>query len=184
MKRRTMRRREVPGTARYLTFTCQRRLPLFRPDAIKDLFIDRLTHTVRSLSIDLLAWVVMPDHVHLIVYSENGAVSMTRFTHALKRPFALEVLNRWRTLNAAILTRLMHGDGHRFWQTGGGFDRNVFGDELIEKIRYVHGNPVRRGLSERAVDYRWSSAAAYAGAACTGPDIRFDLLPKAKIEVT
>ena len=184
MKRRTMRRREVPGTARFLTFTCHRRLPLLRPDAIKDVFIDRLTRTAVTLGVDVLAWVVMPDHVHLIVYAEDAGVSMTRFTHALKRPFALEVLNRWRALNAPILARLEHGDGHRLWQTGGGFDRNVVGDELVEKIRYIHGNPVRRGLVGRAADYRWSSAAAYDGMPCVGPVIRFGLLPAAKIDVT
>lgn len=58
-----------------------------------------------------------------------------RFMHALKRPFALEVLNRWQKLDAKILPRLLHDGGHRFCQTGGGYDRNVIGDELLEKFR-------------------------------------------------
>lgn len=46
-----------------------------------------------------------------------------------------------------------------FWQRGGGYDRNVRGeDALREKIGYIHANPVRRGLVERAEDWVWSSA--------------------------
>lgn len=177
MKRRTMRRREIERTGRFLTFCCFRRLPLFQNERICDHFIERLTRVASELSVDVLAWVVMPDHVHLVVHAQSPGVTMTRFTHALKRPFALEVLNRWRTLNAPILQHLQHKDGHRFWQTGGGFDRNVLGGELREKIQYIHNNPIRRRLVGRAEDYRWSSAAAYDGRPWPGPAIDLSLLP-------
>ena len=48
---------------------------------------------------------------------------------------------------------------YRFWQDGGGYDRNyVTPVEIRKQIDYIHNNPVRRGLVENAVDYRWSSA--------------------------
>jgi putative transposase len=48
---------------------------------------------------------------------------------------------------------------HRFWQRGGGYDRNLRSDrDIYEKIRYVHLNPVRRGLAKDAGDWPWSSA--------------------------
>jgi putative transposase len=51
----------------------------------------------------------------------------------------------------------------RFWQAGGGYDRNIFtAEELWEKIKYIHENPVRRKLVTIATDWRWSSAADYA----------------------
>lgn len=52
----------------------------------------------------------------------------------------------------------------RFWQAGGGYDRNV-GDEstLRTMIDYIHQNPVRRGLVDRPEDWIWSSARWYAG---------------------
>ena len=49
--------------------------------------------------------------------------------------------------------------GYRFWQRGGGYDRNLRSvADVYEKIDYVHCNPVRRGLVARAEDWRWSSA--------------------------
>lgn len=49
-----------------------------------------------------------------------------------------------------------------FWQRGGGYDRNLSSvRDIHEKIRYVHENPVRRGLTPRAEDWPWSSAAAW-----------------------
>ena len=158
-----MRRRETAGTARFLTFSCYHGFELFRNPRVADRFVERLTRASADASVDVLAWVVMPEHVHLIAFADPADTSMTRFTHGVKRPFALEILNRWRALGAAILPKLLHGTGHRFWQAGGGHDRNVVGTELLEKIRYVHLNPVRRGLVERSAAYRWSSAAAYEG---------------------
>lgn len=72
---------------------------------------------------------------------------------------------RWRALDAPVLARLEDDSGDvRFWQRGGGYDRNVRDrDELMEKIRYVHLNPVRRGLVERPEEWAWSSARWYDG---------------------
>jgi len=57
------------------------------------------------------------------------------------------------------------GETHyRFWQRGGGYDRNVVeADTLYRLIQYVHANPVRRGLCQRPEDWLWSSAVDFAG---------------------
>jgi len=184
MKRRRMRRIEDAGTARFLTFKCYRGLPLFRNAKIADTFTVHLAHVAAKRDVSVLCWVIMPNHVHLIVFPNDPAVTMRAFTHSLKRPFSLSVLNRWRKLDAAILTKLRHGDEHRFWQTGGGYDRNVVGTELLEKIRYVHANPLRWKLVNRPCDWRWSSAGAYDGLAGIGPEIDFGLLPPLDIDLT
>jgi putative transposase len=52
----------------------------------------------------------------------------------------------------------------RFWQTGGGFDHNIFNEHpLHEVIRYIHQNPVRRGLVDEALEWKWSSARFWEG---------------------
>ncbi|MBI1374711.1 MAG: hypothetical protein GC159_18485 [Phycisphaera sp.] len=83
---------------------------------------------------------------------------------ALKRPVSdaakahLVVTNQSDWL-ARLTVRKGDRDVFRFWQPGGGYDRNIYSDdELIEKISYIHNNPVRRGLVERAIDWPWSSA--------------------------
>jgi putative transposase len=154
---------EQPGHARFLTFSCYRRLPLLRNDGIRRLFLEQLRQTCMDQHIRLLAWVLMPEHVHLIVFPES-APDLRRFTHSLKQPVAQAVLRRWKQLHAPILPRIAYPGGYRFWQTGGGFDRNMFEPEVIWRtIDYMHHNPVRSGLVAAALDYPWSSARWYAG---------------------
>ena len=152
VERKKLRRLEVPGTARLLTFSCYRRLPLFGNDRIKDRFVEHLCRATHSADANVFAWVVMPEHVHLVLLLEGRTVES--FLRSLKSPFASEVLARWRQLRAPILDAV----GNTFWQRGGGYDRNVFGDELLEKIRYCHANPVDRRLCGTSIDWRWSSA--------------------------
>jgi putative transposase len=53
---------------------------------------------------------------------------------------------------------------HRFWQRGGGYDRNIVTPKTAYlEIDYIHHNPVRRGLCVHPADWIWSSAADYAG---------------------
>jgi putative transposase len=64
-----------------------------------------------------------------------------------------------------LCDRQPNGDvNYRFWQRGGGYDRNVHEPKTLRKmIEYIHDNPVRRGLVKEAVDWPWSSARYYAG---------------------
>ncbi len=161
--RRRLHRVEGIGQARFLTFSCHRRLPLLDHEGIRELFLARLAKVCELERVRLLAWVVMPEHVHLVVFPE-AEPDIKRFSHSLKRPVAEAVLRRWKELGAPILRRIAHGAGHRFWQTGGGYDRNLLTPDAVrEKIQYLHDNPVRRGLATVATDYAWSSARGYAG---------------------
>ena len=157
--RRQLCRIEDPSHARYLTCSCYRRLALFGNDRIKDAFAQRLAFVRIEMSFELYAWVLMPDHFHLLM-RPGPAGDVTRVLRRLKARFARLVLGRWTELDAPILARLRDADDRlRFWQPGGGYDRNITSaDELHEKIGYIHANPVRRGLAARPVDWRWSSA--------------------------
>jgi putative transposase len=166
--RKRLRRHEVPGTARFLTFSCFRRYPLLKNDAIKSEFVRRFSLHSQATKVDVLAWVVMPNHAHLLIHSEQTNVAV--FLQQLKGQFAQAVIRRWRGLNAPVLDHIITKNGPRFWQVGGGYDRNVMGDELLEKVRYCHANPVRACLASKSVDWPWSSARRYeARADATGP---------------
>jgi putative transposase len=158
-QRRTRRRYEAPGQARYLTCSCFHRLALFGNDRIKDAFVERLTLVINRTGCNLFCWVVMPEHFHLLLRPVLPRVTVTHFLMSLKRPFAALVLDRWRELGAKVLRRVRDSKGQEhFWQEGGGYDRNVYSrDELLEKIAYIHMNPVRRGLVARPEDWQWSS---------------------------
>ncbi len=160
-----VRRIEHPNHARFLTFSCYQRLPLFDNNAIKDAFVTQLSQTRDRTGFKLFAWVVMPEHVHLVLTPNLPEYSVSRVLWWLKRDFAKRIIARWRELDEPVLTKITDPQGSpRFWQRGGGYDRNlVAGPELDEKIAYVHANPVRRGLVERDTDWEWSSARWWAG---------------------
>jgi putative transposase len=169
MRRVHRKRFEIEGQPRFLTFSCYKQLPLFTNDATKQAFVDCLAETHEKHKVKLLAWVIMPDHVHLLLVPDLPESSMPTVLRSLKQSFSQRVVNRWIELNAPILQRITDARGiRRFWQRGGGYDRNICTDEeFFEKIEYIHNNPVRRGLVEFALDWPWSSARWYAGE-CAG----------------
>jgi len=164
-KYKTRRRFETLDEVRFLTFSCYDNLSLFNNDAIKDEFVRSLDAARQRTECCIIAWVVMPNHAHLLVAPSLPRYPVPVFLKYLKGPFAVKVLNRWRQLNAPILPRLVdrRGRGH-FWQVGGGYDRNIDSkNEYDEKFDYIHLNPFRAGLVDDPVDWRWSSAPWYAG---------------------
>mgnify|MGYP002625448905 CR=1 FL=1 len=162
--RKTRKRFEHPNELRFLPFSCYRRLQLFNRPAIRDRFVEHLGAVQQATRFELFAWVVMPEHVHLLIVPNLPDEPVSRVLEQLQGPFAKQVLARWRELDAPILQRLVDATGrHHFWQAGGGYDRNIFTSrESQEKFHYIHNNPVSRGLVDRAVDWRWSSARWYA----------------------
>ncbi|MEQ8771005.1 MAG: hypothetical protein RIB60_10915 [Phycisphaerales bacterium] len=115
------------------------------------------------LAFRVIAWVIMRDHVHLILLPDAGQIGP--ILRGIKQGFGQRMIHRWRECGAQVLTQMTDPQGTtRFWQRGGGYDRNVRDlGELREKIRYIHTNPVRRGLAERETDWAWSSARDYQG---------------------
>ncbi|MGA8940271.1 MAG: transposase [Acidobacteriaceae bacterium] len=86
----------------------------------------------------VLGYVVMPEHVHLVV-SEPKHAPLSKAVQALKLSVAVQSVKR------------------PFWQVRY-YDFNVFtGRKLAEKMRYMHRNPVKRGLVEKPEDWKWSS---------------------------
>ena len=145
---------------RFLTFGCYRRLPLLQTDWAKDAVVSYLAHTKTRLGYQLFAYVVMPDHVHLLLHPEVDVATVRRILSALKTRTASLILDRLRAEDPALVAKATSSNGTaHLWQPGGGYDRNIFSrDEFLEKARYIEENPVRNGLVERAEEYRWSSA--------------------------
>lgn len=162
MYRKRFRRIES-GTARFITFSTYRRLPLFTHDAIKDLFATSLASARERDGFALYAWVVMPEHVHLLMQPRQRSLSQT--TATLKSSLARRVIARWHALDAPILLRLRDDQGRtRFRQRGGGFDRVVRdAEESHRELGYIHENPVTRELAATPTDWAWSSARWYRG---------------------
>jgi len=166
--RKTSRRWNPGRGVHYVTFSCYRRLPLLGVSAIRDVFVDALARARKRHGFKLLAWVVMPEHVHLMLVptaDKGGGSPLSSILIAIKKPVASAALNRWKKLRWSGLASITDSKGRaRFWQSGGGFDRNVRDlSELGREVVYIHQNPVERGLAARSTGWAWSSARWYAG---------------------
>jgi putative transposase len=161
--RRTRKAWNIDGNAHCLTFSCFKRQPFFRSERTPKWFLETVDRARRKTPFDLWAYVVMPEHVHLVLLPHDG-VRMESILWQLKRPMTRRVIAWVEKNHPAFLGRMTetHRNGsvtYRFWQPGGGYDRNLRSvADAHEKIHYVHGNPIRRGLVDRAEDWIWSSA--------------------------
>ena len=164
-RRKRLQRFEIPGAPRYLTFSCHGRLPLLGSAALRDAFAAHLESIHARGAFRLFAWVIMPEHVHLVLVPSHPEWPVPAILRTIKRPFARRVIRRWRELNAPVLERLVDASGgNRFWLRGGGYDSNIESPDLLSVvIKYTHLNPERRGLVLDPRDWRWSSARWYEG---------------------
>lgn len=171
--RKTRRSSNEAGHLHFLTFSCWKRWPLLSKDRSREWCIDALESTRRELDVAIVAYVIMPEHLHLLVWPRRRDYEVRRILAAIKSPVSRQAkAHLVATEQRAWLDRLTarHGDRtvFRFWQPGGGFDKNLWSDRPIENvIAYIHANPVRRGLVDRPTDWFWSSAAAHAGLRAT-----------------
>ncbi len=179
--RKRVKSYNLPGHAHELTFSCFLRQPLLTKDRTRRWFVDALESARRRHQFDIWAYVIMPEHVHVLVWPKQAAYKISRIRTALKAPVHCKAIKYLRQYAPAFLEKLQdrqpNGDVHyRFWQRGGGYDRNVVEPfTLLQMIEYIHNNPVRRGLVEQPTDWVWSSARFYAGQ--SNVPIRMDALP-------
>jgi putative transposase len=156
--RKRLRRFEVFLGVRLLTCSTRWRLPLFDQDWVKGEFVASLGRTRAHHGFALLAWVLMPEHFHLLLIPRLPESPVDVILNMLKSGMSKRVLARWREEEPPAKV----GSAERFWQAGGGHDRNVDGD-AADAIGYIHLNPVRRGLVREPTEWPWSSARWYAG---------------------
>jgi putative transposase len=144
------RRRFDDGFPRELTFSCFRRIPFLAKDRARRWFLDALERARSRWPVDLWAWVIMPEHVHILVSPRDPSVPLGRFVGEIKEYTARPAI-RWLESHApSFLSRMTVQEGQvtrrRFWQPGGGYDRNVRETRtLASMMEYIHHNPVRRG---------------------------------------
>jgi putative transposase len=144
-----------------LTLSCHRRLKLFTADAVRKSFLTALDGARKEFDYEVWAYVIMPEHVHVLANPRQRAYDIQAFRTKLKKDSGLLGMSFIRA-DPVTLANLAVKEGsllrHRFWQDGKGYDRNLWTPHLIWKsIRYIHGNPVQRGLCETPAEWPWSS---------------------------
>jgi putative transposase len=137
-----LERRQGEGDLQFVTFSCYQRRDHLENAAARDLFEEALARMCRCHQFDVFGYVVMPEHVHLLL----GEPAKNLLAVALQ------------ALKISVSKRAKESP---FWQARY-YDFNVFTwSKRVEKLDYIHWNPVKRGLVEKPEDWLWSSCRYY-----------------------
>jgi len=126
----------------FITFSCHHRDPLLADPHACDVFEQTLERVRQWYGFFVCGYVIMPEHVHLLISEPERSTLARGSAHQLRPP-----------------------EGSPFWLPRY-YDFNVWSeDKRVEKLRYMHRNPVKRGLVERPEGWLWSSFRHYASGA-------------------
>jgi putative transposase len=132
------------GIQRYfLTICTHNRTEFLRDTETVEMVVDRFLRTSREQRIAIVAYCVMPDHVHLLVDGESDDADLTQFVKLAKQHTGY-----W----------FKRKQGKRLWQKG--YYEHVLRDEERTEnvVLYIIANPVRKNMVERPLDYpHWGS---------------------------
>jgi putative transposase len=140
-------------------------LDLLKPDTVKQIIINSIQFLKDEQAIKIFAYVIMHNHLHLILSSENLPVNICRF----KSHTAKKIIKYYKS-NQNLVTRKLtvlkpkddQNSKHQFWQEGYCPKQIMSHDILQQKIDYIQCNPVRKGYVDSPEKWKWSSARNFA----------------------
>jgi putative transposase len=165
------------GQSHFITFCCYHRHRLFATDASRRIFESALERVRRSYRLYIYGYVIMREHIHLLVSEPQpeGAPFKPGFGLSgdvdwLSKDKHSTLADALKSLKQGVARRLISNAEH-FWQKRY-YDFNIRNyPQFVEKLRYIHRNPVKRGLCDRPEDWPWSSFRHYA----TGAEGRVEI---------
>jgi putative transposase len=166
-----LRRFHHSGQSHFVTMSCYHRHPRFNTPATCDLFLRCLEEMRRRFTMHIYGYVVMPEHVHLLVSEPKATVPQVRVRSLdanlcpHPNPDHPTLAHALHFLKLSFTKRLpgLTGEAGSFWQKRY-YDRNIHDeDEFKVKLRYLHRNPVKRGLVTNPAGWKWSSFATTPG---------------------
>ena len=149
----------LPGALHYVTGIVRHRIPIFRQQKCCQAFLEACAELLRRWPSKLIAFVIMPDHFHLIVNPRDGDIQ--GFAGALKSLSARRILEVTKDIRFKLRNPAKDGSIHQVWQDS--FKALPLWSlwMIWQKINYIHSNPVRARLVKSGKDYRWTSFRAF-----------------------
>jgi len=156
--------------AHFITFSCYRRRRLLDHDRTKQIVVDVLAGQLAKQGSRCLGFVVMPDHVHaLLWFPQTGQLS--------------SLMKQWKQRSSFHIKAFVRESMHRYASTFAAtepvwqpryYDFNVYSEKiLLQKVQYMHENPVRAGMADSPCAWVFSSARWYDRGDCVGVPIGF-----------
>ena len=148
----------------FITCSCYRRLPFLHSVRARNVFVKILGEVRDQYGFALVGYVVMPEHIHLLI-SEPAKGTPSTVMQVLKQRVSRQLRRKRREIVSVTQLRLRFGgqdnSPRQFWQRRF-YDFNVWSrKKKIEKLGYMHNNPVKRKLVRHPRDWPWSSFSFY-----------------------
>jgi REP element-mobilizing transposase RayT len=146
--------------AYYLTSVPKNRLPVFRLDEFKNVACGALNEARKSGKFLILAYVIMPDHLHVISDNAKKPSEIHRFINGI---MARRIIDYLKVNAHSESLKKLRRDGHdgdyrySLWDHHPNARLLTSESMFMQRVHYTHQNPVRLGLVKRAEDYRFSS---------------------------
>ena len=172
--------------AYYLTFQIVGWVDLFTRQVYKDIVIESLKYCQQNKGLELFAYVIMSNHIHLLARSQSSDLSGTirDFKNYTSRKFIeilesnIESRSEWMKMVFEYHGKFKNKQTNQIW-THENHAEHIYSQKFIEqKITYIHNNPVRAGIVTKPYDYLYSSAKNYADLENVIDVIKVDLLCK------
>ena len=156
----------------FLTFPIVDWIDVFtRPD-YKEIIVDSLNHCVREKNLECFAWVLMSNHLHLIART-HPPFRLSDVIRDFKKFTSKKIVSVMQEINESRREWMLHkfefaahstgrAKDYKVWQDSN-HPVNVEGDRFLERINYIHMNPVVQMIVSQPDEYLFSSACDYAG---------------------
>ena len=147
--------------AYYLTSVAHKRLPIFQTDIIKQVVCDALNEARRSGGIMIFAYVIMLDHTHLLTDNAREMADVLRFMNGVSAKRVIDHLKENGHESSLAKLRIQERENrhkHSVYEHHPNALRITGEDAFMQKVNYIHLNPVRAGLVEHPDEYLYSSA--------------------------
>jgi len=159
----------IPGIGTYyVTTTIVGWQDVFTSRPYFEVIVESLGHCMAHKNLHLHGYVIMPNHAHYIV-STGGAITLSNVMRDFNTHTSRKITDLLKKEQKRTLLRVFHdaalrdarGNEFKVWQTGFHPIAIVEEEFFRQKLGYLHDNPVRKGLMERAEQWRYSSARNY-----------------------
>ena len=145
----------------YFTSVTHHRLPVFRTDKFKDLMCKALNEARISSEMFIFAYVIMLDHFHIITDGKRKISDTLRYLNGISARRLIDHLKENGPEESLRKLQLEEKDGnykHSLWEQNS--DKFLLTSEsmFMQKVNYIHNNPVEKGFVVRPEDYKYSSA--------------------------
>jgi len=151
-----LKRYQNTRQSHFVTFCCYHRQPLFTLPETYRVFEKALERIRRNYRLRIYGYVVMPEHVHLLL-SEPQRATLADALKSLKQGVSRRLVSKQFEGGPFKPEVGLSGAVQHFWQKRY-YDFNLRNhDQFVEKLRYIHRNPLKAGLCQRPADWPWST---------------------------